>query len=164
MTEKLLAWYGSQPLKEEVMERLRKHREADSIVQRIYQRLDQDKALGYRGCAIGCTLPPRPPAAEPWEVGVVDEPESWHGEVEDLYGIDARIGEAIDDIFESLPVDECGAFAVDVMEAIPVRADLSEVARWAGALDLQDSDREEARRDAAELIERLRTAPVPTPA
>jgi hypothetical protein len=166
MTERLLAWHGSQPLKDEVMERLRRHREADEFVQGIYQRLDPQAASGYRGCAIGCTLPPRPAVEWGDSFGIaVEQPQDWHGEVQMLYGIDYWVAYAIDGLFESLPPAACAAFAVDVVDAIPVGADLTEAERWTDRLDRRlDADDVDPPALAAEFIERLRNAPVPTPA
>lgn len=159
-----LAWHDDPALKAEVMARLRQHREQDTIVQGVYQRLDPAKALGYRGCAIGCTLPAQAVqerehrACDCCQPTMNDPAAGWHGEVEDLYGIDQEIAETIDDIFESLPTSACAAFAVEVVDAIPVGANLNDVTGWCLRLNLN----EVAAADAAEeLIAKLREAPVP---
>ena len=111
-----LAWHNSPDLKAEVITRLRQHRTEDSIVKGRYQELDPHVASGYRGCAIGCTLP-----------HLDQDPASWHARVEELYGIPRTVAWLIDGIFENLPtVDDAHAtFAVGVIDAVPVGADLS---------------------------------------
>ncbi|MCW2900136.1 MAG: hypothetical protein JWO67_2401 [Streptosporangiaceae bacterium] len=165
-TTKTLAWHGDPALKAEVMERMRAHRADDAIVQGTYQRIDPEAASGYRGCAIGCTLPQQPAVREGrCDCGCESRPEvGWHGEVERLYGIDMWIGHAIDDVFEGLDPTECGDFAVNVIDVIPVGADLSDLSDWAHSLTRRGFGKEEAPDIAADLIERLRNAPVPTPA
>jgi hypothetical protein len=154
-----LAWHGNPALKAEVMARLRTHREQDTIVQGLYQDLDPGSAVGYRGCAIGCTLPIQPGDEH---TNVVPPDCGWHAEVERLYGIPCEILWRIDDLFETRDVAEAGQFAVDVIEAIPVGADLHEIAR--SALH-EDDDAgcygEDTEDGAANLIADLKAAPVP---
>ena len=98
------------------MARLRQHRAEDSIIKGVYQEFRPNLASGYRGCAVGCTLP---------RLGA--DPVNWHERVEELYGIPRALARLIDGIFENLPtVDDAHArFAVEVIEAVPVAADLS---------------------------------------
>jgi hypothetical protein len=123
----ILAWHNNPNLKTEATARLRAHRAEDSIVKGLYQLLDPDLASGYRGCAIGCTLPPQ----APFDPGGTDKPGppegGWHGEVERLYGIPRPIARLIDGLFENLPTDgdQHAEFAVAVIDAVPVGADLS---------------------------------------
>jgi hypothetical protein len=154
------AWHGDAALKEEVLTRLWAHRAADTIVRGLYQQYAPRFATGYRGCAIGCTLPLQEP--EPCNCpafhDVAEPGAGWHGQVETLYGIPMRVAKIIDEIFESTaPHAAAGDFAVAVIEAIPVGADLSQVAsRWA------DGDEAEGPvDDAGLLIHLLATAPVP---
>src|SRR5258705_6328826 len=132
-TTPALAWHGSADLKAEVVERMRKHRDADEIVQGYFQEIDPALASGYRGCAIGCTLPVQN-AMHPDRVGrgggssAFSPDRGWHETVEAEYGIPAVIGHFIDHTFEGIPYSDCAAFAVEVIEAIPVAADLSTVA------------------------------------
>jgi len=111
-----LAWHNNPDLKIEVVDRLQQHRAEDSIIKGVYQQLSPELASGYRGCAIGCTLP-----------HLEREPSSWHGRVEDMYGIPRTVARLIDGIFENLPTgdDQHARFAVEVIEAVPVGADLS---------------------------------------
>jgi hypothetical protein len=165
MTEKLLAWFGSQPLKDEVMDRLRKHRAEDDFIQGIYQTIDPQRALGYRGCAIGCTLPKATKYDD--DGGLVppgDVTEDWHWAIEHFYGIPWRVAGAIDDLFEALPAEQCGDFAVDVIEAIPVGADLDGVVEWWRQIRRKSNYEYDAEVLAPDLIERLRNTPVPIPA
>jgi hypothetical protein len=116
-----LAWFNDENLKADVMKRLRAHRAADDIIKGTYQRAAEDSPLGYRGCAIGCTLPKMSDDdTDRLEYG----DGSWHQAIEDTYGIPARVARWIDNEFESLPVEDAGDFAVTVIDAIPVGADL----------------------------------------
>ena len=114
----MLSWHNDPALKAEVVERMRKHREFDEIVQGLYQMQNPQKASGYIGCAIGCTLPHKP-----------ENFDGWHAEVEREYGIPESIAYVIDEVFEGLHTKEKehARFAVDVIEAIPVGVDLSSV-------------------------------------
>lgn len=133
----IVAWHGDPALKAEVVERMRLHREHDEIVQGLYQLINPKYASGYKGCLIGCTLPPEPiPAHEHvalYHANGGVEPSSpaagWHGRVEQLYGIPKTVGHLLDKIFENLPVDggQHAWFAVASLEAVPVGADLTMV-------------------------------------
>lgn len=123
-TTTVLAWHSNPDLKDEVLARLRAHRAADAIVQGRYQQYAPHLAVGYRGCAIGCTLPLQDLTGLVGDD--VRDPEcGWHAEVERLYGIPQSVGHLIDRTFEGLPLEEAGDFAVTVVQAVPVGADLS---------------------------------------
>ncbi len=127
-TRTALAWHGDPGLKAEVLDRLRQHRAEDSIVKGIYQCIDSNLGTGYRGCAIGCTLPPQDAInGVDFDDEVESPDEGWHGRVEELYGIPTPIAHLIDRIFENLPTDDeaHARFAVEVIAAVPVAADLS---------------------------------------
>ena len=124
---KTAAWHGDPALKDEVLTRLREHRAADAIIQGLYQQYDPGLAVQYRGCAIGCTLPLQETNPVPGRHEVAGPGAGWHAEVERLYGIPRPVAHLIDRIFEGLPTDEAGDFAVAVIEAVPVGADLSMV-------------------------------------
>jgi len=147
---KIIAWHGSAELKAEVLARLQAHREADDFVRGLYQTASTDSPLGYRGCALGCTLPlvTGDDRLQGLEAGF------WHYEIQRRYGIDIEVAGLIDEIFESLEtVEESAQFAQDVAAAIPVGADLSEIG---GRVDLAwDADVA-----AHELIAALAAAPV----
>jgi hypothetical protein len=120
-----VAWRGDPALKSEVRDRMVAHRDADEIVQRMYQRADPTLASGYKGCLIGCTLPPQQPLT-PERSGDLSAPiGGWHRRVEDLYGIPRSVGKLLDRIFEGLPHGAHAQFAVDSIDAIPVGADLT---------------------------------------
>lgn len=157
----MTAWHGRPELKAEVMDRLRAHRAADEIVQGLYQQSDPDSPNGYRGCAIGCTLPKQSTAERDalngdgaWKTF------GWHKRIEAEYGIPIYVAQMIDRTFEGLPVSMAGDFAVTVADAIPVGADLS------GASSECDHYPRfyNSTMRAAWLIELLSNAPVPVPA
>jgi hypothetical protein len=149
------AWHGDPELKARVVEKLKVHRAADALIQGVYQRIDPNVAAGYRGCAIGCTLDlqkSRDGFAEPRPD---NDDDSWHLEVERQYGIPRNVAGLIDDIFEELDQPEHADFAVDVIEAIPVGADLDGIWDRYFATRRVDADQE-----AAELIRLLSEAPL----
>jgi hypothetical protein len=148
-TTTVLAWHGDQALRDRIVQRMYQHREADAFVQGMYQEVNRSLPLGYQGCAIGCLLDP---GADP----VGDPCERWWVQVEEQFGIHRDVAEAIDDIFESYDSrDGAGDFAVDAIEAIPVGADLTEVAEWCRAECVT------LEREAGQLLEQLRSAPIP---
>lgn len=172
MTEKLLAWFGDPEVKERALARLKEHRAKDEIVQGGYQDflvnerwvsfvpVVEDQALGvkaFKGCAIGCTLPPVPvERRREYEF-------TWHAEMQRVYGIDESVAALIDDTFESQEsFDDAARFAVEVVEAIPVGADLTAVAHTYWCSCNEDCPGSEIYTDTADrLIEALRNAPVP---
>jgi len=119
------AWHGDASLKEEVVKRMEDHRREDSIEQGFYQRVAPDKATGFRGCLIGCTLPAVP---DRWGTGVPAPLNGgWHGRVETEYGIPVLVGRMLDQAFELILPDRCADFATLSIGAIAVGADLSMV-------------------------------------
>ena len=128
----MTAWHNDPDLKADVLDRMRQHRADDEIVQGFYQRIDPTAASGYRGCLIGCTLPPLPDAAKPVE--------GWHVRVEDEYGIPQTVGYLLDRTFEGLPYGQHAEFAVAAIDAIPVGADLSLVSSHLMVDVLSDPD------------------------
>lgn len=113
------AWHGDPELKAAAIQRMKEHREDDSIVQGIYQMRDPSKALGYKGCALGCMVREQ---AKPHDV-------TFALLIEETYGIPDNVAPAIDDAFETLDFKDCAEFAVAVVEAIPVGADLKGAGR-----------------------------------
>jgi hypothetical protein len=125
MSESLGAWHGSQELKDRIVDRMKSHRDADAIVQADYQRIDPTAALGYRGCAIGCALDLQPAVSLGYGVAPA---RGWHGQFEHEFGIPEDVARQIDDCFESFDDKaEARDFAVQVLEAIPVGANLNDV-------------------------------------
>lgn len=152
----ILAWHGDRALRDRIVQRMREHRAADAFIQGEYQILDRELPLGYRGCAIGCLLDPvtRPSPPARLKYG------AWWAEVERQFGIRYEVAWAIDDIFESYPEHaDASNFAVDAAEAIPVGADLGEVVAWTE--DVRGGGELLGREHADELLELLRSAPVP---
>lgn len=163
-TTTVLAWHGDQALRDRIVARMHQHRAADAIVRMIYQRIDPTKALGYRGCAIGCLLDVQPAVASrdcdgDCCAGETAEPDDgWHKETERQFGIPVAVALGIDWAFEDFALGiEAADFAVAVAEAIPVGADLTDVGRWVR----DESCDEFGAREVPELLERLRSAPVP---
>lgn len=136
----MTAWHGDPELKERIVARMRQHRDADAFARGVYQERDGKMPFGYKGCAIGCLLDLQPESPKSDDGyceycgdrgcdGCVADPNlSWHGLVETQFGIDEFVASRIDAIFESIAAhEEASDFAVAVVEAIPVGADLGGV-------------------------------------
>lgn len=137
----LRAWFGDPDLKSSVAAKMRKHRALDEIIRGSYQepKSINDQVTGFKGCALGCILPQMytyvdDPAwdgfpRDRWlrsEDAETYQESGWSGLVEKYYGIDRRVAGCIDNTFEEQTSFETAArFAVAVIEAIPVGADLS---------------------------------------
>lgn len=159
-TTALLAWHSNPELKAEVVARMHAHRAADSIIQGCYQYIDSDLAVGYEGCAIGCTLPKLPSeTADALTRDLQDGGLGWWGRIEAAYGIPVPIARLIDNTFEEQYEFEAHArFAVNVVEAIPVGADLTGIS---DAWDDAQMDDAEPKARARWLIAALAAAPIP---
>lgn len=121
------AWFGSEVLKANTVEKMRKHREQDQIVQGLYQTgflTGDDDDDEFKGCLVGCTLPPM--NAE-WYNRLIDTWDSgWHDLVERFYNIQEALAQNLDNQFEERFEGDAPEFAVDALEAIPVGAIYSE--------------------------------------
>lgn len=172
----ILAWHNDPALKDAKVLKMKEHRAADAFVQSEYQRVDKDMPLGYVGCAIGCLLdlqPIGPLLGQPAVPGssVFDDGNAWHIETEKQFGIPADLASYIDSTFENfIEHADASDFAVDVVEAIPVGADLSDVSlaleNWIYQHDLATlgqgrSGYTSPDEVATKMIELIRTAPVP---
>lgn len=121
------AWHGDPDLKEKIVLRMKEHRAQDEFVQGNYQILALAEHGQYRdvlkGCAVGCMLEPVPREKQ----GEIDF--SWHKEIQEQFGIDYEVAMQIDNLFEhgTLSLEAASEFAIAVVEAIPVGADLNEV-------------------------------------
>lgn len=183
-----VAWHGNPALKLQTVERMRKHRSLDQLIQGQYVRnpaFDPDRpaSAGFRGCFLGCLVTDAVAKAKGETVESIvtfrNLPD-WYGWAEYLYGISEPAAWVIEQVFEALPQEAAAAFAVEVLDAIPVGADLTHVADAVGArtdiggfedwewevLSRTDElDDDDAYRDALcdladMLMEALRTAPV----
>ena len=131
----MLAFHGKPEIKQFYMDRVRKHREADELIQ----------GTGWhrgKGCAVGCTLE-----------------EYDHNKYPVRLGVPVELARLQDSLFERLPKEDALAFPEQFLGAIPVGADLSMVwprfALWAledqehGVLSFQ------GQRDAIQAIAAL---------
>lgn len=154
-TPRLLAWHGSAELKAETVARMRAHREADEFLKGDYL-LPSATPNGWKGCFIGC-LTAELLAAEQ-RVPILDvnlhRDGAWLSATQRLLGIPIRLGAVLESVFEASPdLDAAGRFAVEVVDAIPVGADLVDIAEQ--LLDKWPPY------DAGRIVELLEAAPVP---
>jgi hypothetical protein len=103
-----LTYHDKVSEKRATLKQLRLHRELDQIVQGTYW---QGNGAG-KGCAVGC---------------LTHDPNGGHDQFPDRWGIPVQIAYLIDQIFESLTVEEAKDWPVRFMSAVPVGADLSRV-------------------------------------
>lgn len=150
----LRAWFGDPDLKARVVAKMKQHRVKDEFIQGVYQSRIIDGSNTWKGCAIGCTLPHI-------LKDMMGERDNWHKRVQDEYGINHVVAEMIDSVFEAqYGLEKAGDFAVAVIEAIPVGADLTEVARIIYD-DAFISFLDNSETIADHFIELLAAAPVP---
>ena len=168
----MTAWHGDPELKARIVARMHQHRKDDAFVQGAYQYLDGALPLGYRGCAIGCLLDPQrgdKPRAEGYSTN------AWHDEARRQFGIPTDVSDLIDTTFEDFATYDdnharASDFAVAVIEAIPVGADLTGVSelfdawykRWPrpNTDDWDADDRAVEDAVSAKVIELVSAAPV----
>lgn len=153
-----LAWHNRPDLKAEVVARMRTHRDADEFIQCLYQEINPDVPSGYRGCALGCMLPPQTALNSIHWSPIPTPPGGWFATIEHEFGIHYKVARLIDAIFTSMRPGQCAAFAVAVVEAVPVGADLTPVADAWPATQMYDAD---PARQARWLLEHLETAANP---
>jgi len=101
----MLAYHNDPQLKQQILQQLQRHYDADEIVKGQYW---QDG----KGCAVGCTLH-------------TDQ----HKEYETRFGIPVRLAHLEDIIFERLPNNLAKNWPIRFMSAIQVGADLSTIWR-----------------------------------
>lgn len=122
------AWFGDPDIKEAVLAKLKEHRAQDEITQGLYQGFGfnhETRDTSFRGCALGCMLPPRP-HLRAYHLKTAPVYRLVHSsEVELRFGIDEGVARRIDTTFESQDTFEAAAnFAVASVEVIPVGANL----------------------------------------
>jgi hypothetical protein len=99
------AYLNDSKLKERIIAQLQAHYDADEIVQGKYWE-------NGKGCAVGCIL---------------HDAKGNHHRFEEELGIPRVIARLMDRIFEGLTNGEAKIFPLEVMRAIPVNADLSNI-------------------------------------
>jgi len=128
----LVAFHGNPQLKADAIARMRDHVERDGIIQGSWVALNAAAPGGYRGCFHGCLTTDlllergvtfQEVACMPWF-------NTWYDLARDLFGFPLDLSRVLDHFFEDAPSQAlAGEFAVKVLEAIPVGADL-EVIEW----------------------------------
>ncbi|HEY8740949.1 MAG TPA: hypothetical protein VIN56_10195, partial [Candidatus Dormibacteraeota bacterium] len=103
----LLAFHGDPAIKALYLARVRAHRAADEIIHGDYW---VERAGGFKGCAVGCTIH-----------------GNSHAAYEDKLGIPRAIAYLEDNLFESMTAPRDTQWPEQFLTAIPVGADLSMV-------------------------------------
>ena len=101
----MLAYHNNPKLKQDILQQLQIHHDADEIIKGVYWE-------NGKGCAVGCTLH-----------------SDNHQEYETRFGIPKILAHLEDAIFEGLPNDLAKTWPINFMSAIPIGADLSHVWR-----------------------------------
>ena len=96
----MMSFFGSQCLRDAVVERVREHQRLDQIAQSIYWD-------GSKGCAIGCVLH-----------------SGEHMAFEQQLGLPVFLAYMDEHIFEKLPLEEAKGWPLRFIEAVPVGVDL----------------------------------------
>lgn len=160
----LLAWHGDPELKAYAVQRMKEHAALDEIVNGVGYAVAANTTSGWHGCFHGCLTTDRLMEEEglsfkEFREHYLRQSTGYHEYAERLWGFPYELSGLLDDLFEGLPREEAPVFAVEVTEAIPVGADLSEVADlWEEAIGQCEVFTTEA---AAIMIKLLREAPVP---
>lgn len=97
------AFYGSQELKDLTLAQVRRHREADEIIQGVY-------FVNGKGCHLGC---------------LTHSSRGNHSELEELLAIPVQVGSWLEAVFELLPKEDCAQWVEGSTQAIAAGADLS---------------------------------------
>ena len=95
-----MSFFGSQCLRDAVVERVREHQRLDQIAQQVYWD-------GSKGCAIGCVLH-----------------SGDHLAFEQQLGLPVFLAYMDEHIFEKLPLEEAKGWPLRFIEAVPVGVDL----------------------------------------
>ena len=95
-----MSFFGSQCLRDAVVERVREHQRLDQIAQLVYWD-------GSKGCAIGCVLH-----------------SGNHLAFEQQLGLPVFLAYMDEHIFEKLPLEEAKGWPLRFIEAVPVGVDL----------------------------------------
>ena len=96
----MMSFFGSQCLRDAVVERVREHQRLDQIAQKFYWD-------GSKGCAIGCVLH-----------------SGEYMAFEQQLGLPVFLAYLDEHIFENLPLGEAKAWPLRFIEAVPVGVDL----------------------------------------
>lgn len=108
----MLAFHGKLELKDQLLNRLQAHYDADEIVKGKYWE-------GGKGCALGCAM------------HLTNQGGNIHLAYQKKYGINIILGRLQDGIFEALPNKESKEFPIEFTKAVPVGANLDKVfCKW----------------------------------
>jgi hypothetical protein len=163
---KTLAWHNDPDLKDRTVARMRMHQAYDEIEPGRYRTPDPTRPSGFRGCFLGCVLP-NDVDTEMIRMMItrstdsVTAPGGWHSKAIRLLGFPIGLILTAEAIFEDIAVKDAPAFAVAVLEAVPVGADLTEIDRLGMKCHWEGGTPSEGAHD---FLEALRHAPVSAPA
>jgi len=105
------AFLNTEVTKDQLLESLRRHAAADAFIRGTY---GEEERGTFKGCAVGCTLHD------------FSKSTNNHSAYERLFGIPEAVAKLEDTIFEK--ADGHTTWPIEFIEAIPVGADLSQVA------------------------------------
>ena len=126
------AFHNDLQLRADAIARMRAHADADAIIGGAYIKVDPTAPGGYRGCFIGCIVAELDRTLYAGIFAGLPEYElelegGWYAAAARLAGLPERWTRLAEGIFEALPADEGSEFAVALLEAVPVGADLDRV-------------------------------------
>lgn len=112
------AFTGTIATKEEMVNELKLHQEADSFMKGKYESMFDGK---FKGCAVGCSL------ESISRLKGLPLVFSDHSRYEDLMGVPTWLVRVEDTIFEGLPLERSKQWPLEFTEAINVGADLNKI-------------------------------------
>lgn len=175
MTEnRVLAWHGDPDLKENTILRMKDHAKQDRFIRGVFVTtpglieeslfLSEETLEGmgsikdWGGCLHGCLAAENLAAEAGMPVSAWIEEHGvprWHQATERFFGIPAELGLELDHLYEKTKDIPPAEVAVQLLEAIPVGADLN------GITLCRDGSGTPMLRSLSEILEILRNAPVP---
>jgi len=117
----LRAFNNNAGLKAKLLAEVEAHRMADALARGFYEE-NHDNAVGFRGCAVGCTL------HSAQRLGVLDN-HAYLGShaLYEAFGVPRTLARLEDRLFEGMPAKDAQEWPGLFLASIPVGADLSEV-------------------------------------
>lgn len=122
----ITSFYGSQDLKQEILDRIAAHGEADTIAQGHGYWMPGEDGV-WRGCAIGCSIMDVGRGVRPYEEYAGRFP-AWYNTIQicqAVLGIYGGLLDVEEEIFEMLPGPIARFWPRRFTEALPVGVDLS---------------------------------------
>lgn len=139
---RIVAWHNDPGLKARTVDRMIEHRRLDEFRGNHYTSVtsflrDGDLVTKFSGCFHGCLVFDEVMEECGTPLGAVQalvsqwNGKDWHRESEQRFGIPVPLGQILDALFEAVPGDDKGDFAVGTLQVMAPGADLlTGMERW----------------------------------